>query len=290
MQEIGDLLKRTRQAKGLTIDDVQEATKIRARYLEAMEEGRFDVLPGEVYVKGFLRNYADFVGLSGDEVVAQYKAKLARLQAEKVEEKASSPKRAGITSKFRIGRRLALYVGILCVVLLVVGALTWQPRHVAPGRSGIARGQQSGEMSSGGNLPIVSDEAVPGGPEAIPDRAPDTGQVGIPSQAGVAPGGTAASGGAPTDLGQPAHDGAVQPSNGGQQLSVVVSERCWVRVVADGKVVFERSMLAGESAVWRAKKTIRIKVGNASGIDITFNGVHVGTLGKSGEVVERAFP
>jgi len=230
------------------------------------------------------------VGLSGDEVVAQYKAKLARREAEEVEEKTSPPKHADIRSKFRIGRRLALCVGILCVVLLVVGVLTWKPRHVAPGRSGIAREQQSGERSSGGSLPSVSGESVPSGPEAIPDRAPDTRQAGIPSQAGVAQGSTAASGVAPTDGGQSAQDGAVQPSSEGQELSVVVSERCWVRVVADGKVIFERSMLAGEAAVWRAKKTILIKVGNASGIDITFNGVHVGTLGKSGEVVERAFP
>lgn len=289
MQEIGNLLRRTRQAKGLTIDDAQEATKIRSRYLEAMEEGRFDVLPGEVYVKGFLRNYADFVGLSGDEVVAQYKARLGRLEAEEVKEKAPPSKRRGLALKFRIGRSLALRLGVLCVVLLVVGALTWQSRHAAPGRFGIAR-EEGGETFPGGDLPSVSDEAVSGGPEVIPDHALGTGQVRAPSQAGVAPGGTAVGRVAPTELGQPAQDGAGKSLDGEQELSVVVSERCWVRVVADGKVVFERSMLAGESAVWRAKTTIRIKVGNASGIDITFNGVHIGTLGKSGEVVEKSFP
>ncbi|MEW5933591.1 MAG: helix-turn-helix domain-containing protein, partial [Bacillota bacterium] len=60
MREIGELLRRTREEKGLTLKEAQVETKIRTRYLEALERGDDSVVPGEVYFRGFLRSYANF--------------------------------------------------------------------------------------------------------------------------------------------------------------------------------------------------------------------------------------
>ncbi|WP_088072223.1 helix-turn-helix domain-containing protein [Gottfriedia luciferensis] len=63
MTELGKFLREAREAKGLSIDDVQELTKIQKRYLEAIEEGNYDILPGQFYVRAFIRQYAETVGV-----------------------------------------------------------------------------------------------------------------------------------------------------------------------------------------------------------------------------------
>ncbi|MFK5675995.1 helix-turn-helix domain-containing protein [Ligilactobacillus sp. LYQ60] len=71
MDNIGQTLKAAREKKGYTLDDLQQITKIQKRYLIAIEENNFDALPGQFYVRAFVRQYANTVGLDGDAVVAQ---------------------------------------------------------------------------------------------------------------------------------------------------------------------------------------------------------------------------
>ncbi|WP_066635349.1 helix-turn-helix domain-containing protein [Desulfolucanica intricata] len=68
--EIGSILRQTREAKGLSLQQAEEETKIRRKYLEALENEKFDVLPGPVYVKAFIKTYAKYLGLNGEELVA----------------------------------------------------------------------------------------------------------------------------------------------------------------------------------------------------------------------------
>ncbi|WP_010269384.1 helix-turn-helix domain-containing protein [Paenibacillus senegalensis] len=72
MHELGQLLKEERLKRGLSLEDLQESTKIRKRYLEAIEEGNFKVLPGNFYVRAFVKNYAEAVGLDPNELLKLY--------------------------------------------------------------------------------------------------------------------------------------------------------------------------------------------------------------------------
>ena len=72
MFEIGNSLREARVRQGLDYPQVELATKIRAKYIRALEEEQFDVLPAQPYVKGFLRTYADFLGLDGQLYVDEY--------------------------------------------------------------------------------------------------------------------------------------------------------------------------------------------------------------------------
>jgi len=102
MEEIGRRLQAARIAKGLTLEEVEEETRIRKKYIEALESGRTSVIPGEVYVKGFLRTYGNFLGLDGEALVEEYKAK-KRAPAEEGERgsggagrrRAEAPRRRG---------------------------------------------------------------------------------------------------------------------------------------------------------------------------------------------------
>ena len=73
MSDLGQQLREARLARGLSLDDVQEMTKIRKRYLEAIEMGDYKVLPGSFYVRAFIKTYAETVGLDADELLAEHR-------------------------------------------------------------------------------------------------------------------------------------------------------------------------------------------------------------------------
>lgn len=73
VSDLGQQLREARLARGLSLDDVQEMTKIRKRYLEAIEMGDYKVLPGSFYVRAFIKTYAETVGLDADELLAEHR-------------------------------------------------------------------------------------------------------------------------------------------------------------------------------------------------------------------------
>src|SRR4051812_38383148 len=75
MFEIGNSLREARVRQQLELGEIELATKIRSRYLQALEEESFDALPAQTYVKGFLRTYADYLGLDGQLYVDEYNSR-----------------------------------------------------------------------------------------------------------------------------------------------------------------------------------------------------------------------
>nr|WP_153123836.1 RodZ domain-containing protein [Peribacillus tepidiphilus] len=73
MTELGNRLREAREANGLSLDDLQEITKIQKRYLVGIEEGKYEMMPGKFYVRAFIKQYAEAVGLEPEEIFEQYK-------------------------------------------------------------------------------------------------------------------------------------------------------------------------------------------------------------------------
>jgi cytoskeleton protein RodZ len=117
MFEIGSSLRAARMRQGLELSQAERDTRIRARYLGALEDERFDVLPGPAYTKGFLRSYADYLGLDAQRFVDEYNARFA------AEEEPAAPPLVGIR-----GRRFALAWWLLVVAVLAAGVavLAWR--------------------------------------------------------------------------------------------------------------------------------------------------------------------
>ena len=82
MFEIGNSLREARLRQGLDFPEIEQATKIRGKYLRSLEEEQFDVLPGQTYVKGFLRSYADYLGLDGQLYVEEFNSRYVRGELE----------------------------------------------------------------------------------------------------------------------------------------------------------------------------------------------------------------
>ncbi|HWI49860.1 MAG TPA: RodZ domain-containing protein [Rummeliibacillus sp.] len=76
MTELGARLKEARMSKGYSLDDLQEITKIQKRYLSAIEEGNYSVMPGTFYVRAFIKQYAEAVGLDSNELLETYKGEI----------------------------------------------------------------------------------------------------------------------------------------------------------------------------------------------------------------------
>jgi cytoskeletal protein RodZ len=73
MLEIGQVLTQERRKRGLSLSDVEKAIKVRSKYLKALEESNFDVIPGDAYVVGFLKLYANFLGLDSKPLIDKYR-------------------------------------------------------------------------------------------------------------------------------------------------------------------------------------------------------------------------
>lgn len=122
MFEIGGSLREARLKRGLTPAEVQKAIRIRDRYLQALEEERWEVLPGDAYVKGFLRTYADYLGLDGNLYVDEYNNRFAH-----DEELPFVPERfARSRSRLGGGRRLRPVIAIGVIAAIVAAVAAWR--------------------------------------------------------------------------------------------------------------------------------------------------------------------
>ena len=115
MPEIGDQLRETRMRQRIDITEVEAATKIRAKYLRALENEEWDLLPGPTFVKTFLRTYADYLGLDARNLVEQYRSRYERTSAGDL-----APFGTSLGTRRSRSRRSLLSPWILILVALVV--------------------------------------------------------------------------------------------------------------------------------------------------------------------------
>ena len=120
MFEIGNSLREARLRQGLDLPRIEEQTKIRGKYLRALEEERFEVLPGETYVKGFLRTYADYLGLEGQLYLDEYNSRFTTAEEPPVAQSTTPKRRSRPVESNLVVVALA---GIVAVTVLVVVGL-----------------------------------------------------------------------------------------------------------------------------------------------------------------------
>jgi transcriptional regulator with XRE-family HTH domain len=120
MSDLGALLRKAREQRGLSLDDIQETTKIRKRYLEAIESGDHSILPGSFYVRAFVKNYSEAVGLDPDEVLRLYQHEVPAAQKEQSAEPipVRAPRRVKSQSSERMGK-IGFNVMMWCFLILI---------------------------------------------------------------------------------------------------------------------------------------------------------------------------
>ncbi|MBE5103765.1 helix-turn-helix domain-containing protein [Bacillus thuringiensis] len=126
MTELGQKLKEARGTKGLSIDQLHEITKIQKRHLVAIEEGNYDVLPGAFYARAFIKQYADAVGLNGEELLVEYQSTIPQSENREVPQ-VSTGQKTQETMQKSSSLPLADHMPKILIALLVIafGVVVW---------------------------------------------------------------------------------------------------------------------------------------------------------------------
>ncbi|HDR3890078.1 TPA: helix-turn-helix domain-containing protein [Bacillus cereus] len=126
MTELGQKLTEAREAKGLSINQLHEITKIQKRHLVAIEEGNYDVLPGAFYARAFIKQYADAVGLNGEELLVEYQSTIPQSENREVPQ-VSTGQKTQETMQKSSSWPIADHMPKILIVLLVIafGVVVW---------------------------------------------------------------------------------------------------------------------------------------------------------------------
>src|SRR2546421_3345137 len=124
MFEIGNSLREARMRRRVEFAQAEQATKIRGKYLRALEEEQFDLLPSETYVKGFLRTYADYLGLDGQLYVDEFNSRFVAGQESELRVRRSSGPSESRNRRLGTVVVVGVLAAILVITFFVIGAWT----------------------------------------------------------------------------------------------------------------------------------------------------------------------
>jgi cytoskeletal protein RodZ len=117
--EIGSTLREARVRRSLTLQQIEEDTKIRVKYVQAMENEDFDIMPGPTYVKGFLRTYSEYLGLDPEVIIGEYRSREGRTSSRVHEEPFGGVSTLGRPRSHR-GRNTVVFIAVICLLVLGV--------------------------------------------------------------------------------------------------------------------------------------------------------------------------
>ena len=270
MGGIGENLKNARESKGISLRKAEEDTKIRKRYLQALEEGNYDVIPGRVYAKGFLRNYANYLGLDQEEILMEYK--LLGTPVRETFQESEFKKKFQQRRTNRSNRKTYLMtavIALLAVFTLVVygyinkdnGGLGLQDEENTPPT------EQADKNDGQGTGEDDNQEGANGQQEQQPDE---------PGEPGVPPEG---------------QNEGLGGAEGVQQNAVTISLKgkdqvCWINIRVDGANTFTGNIVPGETKTFTGSSIV-MTLGNAGAVEVVKDGTSLGVLGGYGDVVKN---
>ncbi|MBN2984246.1 helix-turn-helix domain-containing protein [Cohnella algarum] len=271
MSDLGLLLRKAREQRGLTLDDIQEATKIRKRYLDAIETGDYKVLPGSFYVRAFVKTYAETVGLDAEEVLRLYHKELP--QAPSPETVASEPmlkpRSRSVQHNDKWGK-LAVN-SVLWLFPLLIAALLYFYLVQNPGDDAEERDNSTD---------ITSETTLPSSPPASPTSSAGGSPTGEPEGSpSVAP---SSSPSPETALTLTKQSGTTSyydvSSSGTPVITITLSGTSWVGVQENnskGKYVYNGTPKTDEKLTFDLTGPLYVNVAHAVNASITIDGVAV---------------
>jgi cytoskeletal protein RodZ len=309
----GDKLKRERELRGVTLEEIAEATKIGTRSLKALEDEHFEQLPGGIFNKGFVKAYAKFLGLDEEQAVADFvvaqgeqpgttKADvMARMAAQAEVSRRSEFASSGGEKTGKSGK---IWVTLAVVVLLTAGVAAGiryrKMKHEAAVQAAQPKVVTPAPVQAAPGLPPSSADASlqngtpTGAPVTDLGAAPTAVGGAIPTETATNPaGGTSTPGTSPTTTSpKPAGSTFTNPvvkpaapmtaaptaaAKGALELQLHVSRATWLSIQADGKAPTTETLRDSATKTVVAQDRVVITTGNA--VDVTCNGKSLGILG-----------
>ncbi len=315
LEELGALLRAERERRGLSIEDVSAHLKISVRKLRALEDGDASAMPHPAYVKGFVRSYATYLGMAASEVVEAMQVVSSHMP-ETAEENvrpvrpAPAPSSSGKSGGSAFGRLLLLAVA---VAALAGGSYAvWKSGFLDAlhnRQSDVIRPSlpmQDEARPAYVPAPAPAESAAPAAPApAAPETAPVASAPATPPAtpaAMAAPATPAAPAPAapekvlvrtgdaePVAATPPAQEEDVIPQ-GQHKVVITATETCWIRSTADRTDTRQFSLGKGDTFALTFSQRLDLKLGNAGGVRIRYNGKDFPIGARSGQVRNLVFP
>ena len=282
MPSFGEKLRREREKRSITLDQISQSTKIGTRMLQALEEDRFSQLPGGIFNKGFVRAYAHHLGLDEDQTVADYlvaSGDAPPVQPELPTEESVRRIEAG-TDVSRRQFPWGVFAAILLLAALVLSI--WSQRQ--------KRHESTAAPASPASPQVVEDHSPQAAtaPGTVPSSPSDRNPSPIPSTvnptaAQVNPARAPATNPATVVPNTPVEATAL-PAPGEFVVVIQAREDSWTTITADGRTVYSGILSAGDQRAIRGRTQVIVRAGNVGGIDLRFNGKKLDPQGESGQV------
>ena len=268
MTNFGASFKKAREFRGITLDQIAKETRISTRFLAAIEDEEFHLLPGGVFNRGFIRSYAERVGLDPDQAVADYE-RLASVgepnDIQSAEDTASS------------GRERHLYPAAIAILAVAIGIFYFVTRESRPVQTA---------TQPPVSKPAPPVEQPPPAPAAPAEPVPDPNAIPVTNQTPVP---TAVSAPKTSPAPAPVPAPATAPPRAAAQaltLDIEAHEQTWIKVTSDGNSANAGGEILepGMTRKFSAANSIYISIGNAAGCTLKINDKVLKPLGKSGQV------
>jgi cytoskeletal protein RodZ len=251
LSELGDLLRRSREQLGLSLEEVEALTHIKSSYLQALEAENFDILPNRVAARGFLRNYGPVLKLDVNHVLELYEASQGRPPASRRALSQDSIRLKSISMMPRPRISPDLIIGFLVITALVGIILYFVYQQY----------MSSPEMASATGFASPTAEAA----ILLPTPTPPPTHTPTPTAT-------------PSPL-----------FYTGVTVELVISDPSWVQVVVDEVKAFEGVLAAGERKHWTGERQVIVRAGNAGGVEVIVNGESQGLMGERGQVADQVW-
>jgi transcriptional regulator with XRE-family HTH domain len=257
MEEIAKTLKEARHRLGLTLEEAERSTRIRAHHLEALEKGELQSIPSQVQARGFLKNYSEYLGLDSGPILQRYSEvvhsqRTLPLRRVRRDDQATRPSVA--VRRRRISADLVI-AGVITIAVLAV--LVWGIGLVASS----LRGQPQAESAF--LIPTFTPTAegeTPASEQALLAvvQTPTPPSIEIP----------------------PVLTNALD-------IRLLIERRSWINVEVDGEVKESRRAAPGELLEFQGEQLIKVTTANGGGVRVFFRGDDQGLLGELNEIVIR---
>ncbi len=259
LKEISANLRKIRQDKSIRIEEIAAQTHIRLASLRALEEWRFEELPEPVFIQGFIRRYAEVLGLDGIALANNFQVNLS----------ASEPRNSAKNSAKKFPLRLPpLFIPYILLILAATLGLVYLLKPKILSRP-LLKKQESTRTN---NQKILTSVLVPGITSTpISSHLPNT--TAIPM--------------ATASLSTEAQIGTTKVAN--VAVTLEIKGKSWLQIKADGKTEFAGTLNPGERKTWTAKNDLSVKSGNAGAVLVSVNQQQAEVLGEDGEVKEVTY-
>ena len=296
MTSVGETLRAERLKRHLALDEISQELKISLRFLNAIETGDYTKLPGGVFTKSFVRQYARLLGLDEEELAGQVQRVLD--PPPEVPHPANRPKVADSgfhvpkmeawesvgESRFHWSGSLSAAALFVVALLICSGVYTWMQRPHAAEPAPVQT-QTSTQAAPPAPQPAVPAAAAPTTtPESAAAQPPSEPIVtGVPAPQPSSPAAANSLASNPVTS-NPLTRVAQSDPNAAIRVAVTAGEPVWVLARSDGKFSFSGTLEANQTRMVEATGMVMLKLGNAGGVTITLNGKPIGPVGPKGQV------